>query len=235
MLSFLQRKPAHFVSAVVAAAGMSSRMGDINKMLAEIDEVPIIIHTLTALERCRIIGEIVLVVPEDQIPDYLRLVGDFRLKKVTAITKGGETRQQSVALGVEAVSDRCQYICVHDGARPFVSREIIEDCIRGAEGCGAATAAVALRDTLKEADAEGFVSRTPPREGFYLTQTPQVFEIGLYREALAAATADYTDDCQLLEAQGHKVMLTRGSTLNIKVTTPEDLILAEGIYEHYEG
>ena len=234
MLSFF-RKPAHFVSAVVPAAGLSSRMEGINKMLAEIDGIPIIIHTLMALERCRSIAEIVLVVPDDQIPDYLRLVGEFQLKKVAVITKGGDSRQQSVAMGVAAVSERCEYVCIHDGARPFVTADIVEDCIDGAVSCGAATAATPLRDTLKQADSEGFVRSTLPREQLYLVQTPQVFELNLYREAQALAIDDYTDDCQLIEAMGHRVMLTQGSVFNIKLTTPEDLILAEGIYDHYEG
>lgn len=234
MLNFL-KKPAHFVSAVVPAAGLSARMEGINKMMVEIDGIPVIIHTLMALERCRSISEIVLVVPNDEIPDYLRLVGEFMLKKVSVITKGGVSRQQSVASGVAAVSERCEYVCIHDGARPFVSADLVDDCIAGAVISGAATAAIPLRDTLKQADAEGYVRQTLPREQLYLTQTPQVFELELYKEAQKLSIDDYTDDCQLIEAMGRQVMLTQGSVLNIKLTTMEDLILAEGIYEHYEG
>ena len=234
MFNFLQKKPAHYISAIIPAAGQSRRMGDIDKMFVELDDMPIIAHTLTAFEKCRQISEVVLVVPEEYIPDYVRLVGDYHFGKVAVITKGGETRQQSVAMGIEHVNTRCEYILVHDGARPFVAREVLEDCIRGAVSCGAATAAVPVKDTIKQADQDGFVAYTQPREQLYLTQTPQAFEVDLYRDALNRASDDYTDDCQLVEAMGHKVLLTRGSYLNIKITMPEDLILAEGIYDHWE-
>lgn len=234
MLNFFNKKPANFISAIVPAAGQSTRMGDIDKMFYEIDDTPVIALTIRALESSSQISEIILVVPERLIPDYMQMVSDFRFRKVSVITKGGATRQESVASGISHVNEKCEYICIHDGARPFVTDDIIDDCIRGALACGAASAAIKTKDTVKEVDENGFVVYTPPRDYLYLTQTPQVFELSLYKEALAAAKEDYTDDCQLIEAIDHKVLLTTGSSLNLKLTTPEDLLIAESIYDSLE-
>lgn len=220
------------VAAIIVAAGKSSRMLGIDKQLARIGGVPSVVHTLAAFEKCPLIDEIVLVVREENIAQLNKIVEYYRIKKVKTIVKGGGTRQDSVFAGIREINSRTDYYCIHDGARPLVSQKIIEDAVEGAMIYGAAAAGVPVKDTIKVVENE-FIERTPDRSKLYMIQTPQVFKSDIYNEAVKAAmeeNKDYTDDCQLVEAVGKKVYITEGAYFNIKLTTPDDMTVAEALF-----
>ncbi len=233
---FQRKKQRGMVSAIVAAGGSSQRMGE-NKLLMEICGIPVLARTLLTLDSCREVDEIILVCREEDMGDFLALAEDYSIQKLKTIAAGGGTRQQSVFAGVRAASEETAYYCIHDGARPLASRQVISRVLEAAQQEGAATAAVKAKDTVKVAGPDGFIVSTPDRDSLYLTQTPQVFEASLYREAMEAALAagkEYTDDCQLVEAIGRRVCLAEGDYVNIKLTTPEDRIVAEALLEYIE-
>ncbi len=235
MLDFLFRKTTSaYTSAVVVAAGQASRMKGIDKQLAQLDDLPVLVHTLRAFDQCRQIDEVVLVCREEQLGEYLAMTEEYQLEKVSRIVRGGQSRQQSVFAGIAQCSQQAQYFCIHDGARPLVSQQVILDALAAAREHGAATAAVKSKDTIKVVGEDGTIQYTPDRERLYCTQTPQVFEAGLYRRAMEAALAqgkEYTDDCQLVEAIGQKVWISPGEYRNLKITTPEDLAIALALLE----
>ena len=219
--------------AVIAAAGSSARMGE-DKLLLTLGEEPVIVHTLRAFQAAPEITEIVVVTRQELIVPVAQLCKDCGLDKVAKVVAGGRTRTESVRLGVlELVSDP-ELIAIHDGARPFVTGEIIRETVAAAKKYGAAAPAVALNDTIKELDGDGLAVRTADREKLRAVQTPQVFQEGLIRAALQKALddgAELTDDCAAVERLGMKVMLTQGSGENIKLTTPADLPVALAILE----
>lgn len=221
-----------YVAAIIAAAGSATRMNGLDKQFEEIGGIPVIVHSMLALSDSDWIDEIVIVVKQNDITDLFDLIRAYGIPKVRSVVAGGNTRQQSVKIGVEAVSEQTQYIAIHDGARPFVSQQVIADAILDGVRHGAATAAVAVVDTIKMANEDGKIISTPDRNRMFAVQTPQVFQIEYYREAVQAAQKagrDYTDDCQMLEAIGRPVYLSRGDYANIKITTPADLIAAQAI------
>ena len=216
--------------AVVPAAGSSTRMGQ-DKLLLPLDGVPVIVRTLRALEDCPLIAEIVVVTREDLIVPISGLCRDGGLSKVKKVVRGGDTRTRSVLAGVDALSRGMELAAIHDGARPLVSRRVLEEVIRRAEETGAAAPAVPVKDTVKVA-RDGLVESTPDRSTLFAVQTPQVFRRSLIREALARALeegAPLTDDCSALERLGEPVALTEGDYCNLKLTTPEDLATAEAL------
>ena len=153
------------------------------------------------------------------------------------VVAGGESRQQSVLNGIKALSDQTEYFVIHDGARPFADRELILRCLKSAVEHGAATAAVKTKDTIKRVSPEGIIEETPNREFLYLTQTPQIFKASLYHKAVEQAEKeglDFTDDCQLIEHIGHRVWVSQGDYRNIKITTPEDIAMAQAIAQWTE-
>ena len=159
------------------------------------------------------------------------------MQKVSAIVRGGNSRQQSVLRGIDALSENVDYFAIHDGARPFADEELIRRCMQDAMEHGAATAAVPCKDTIKVSDSEGFICDTPDRSTLHQTQTPQIFRRDWYLQAAEQAKAegvDVTDDCQLLERAGRKVHLSMGSYFNIKITTQEDLPIAFAIAQAME-
>ncbi len=215
------------VTAVIVAAGSSTRMGTL-KQFIPLNGRPLIAHTLAAFEQCAAIDTIVVVAQEEHHTRLREIAETCGITKFSAIVCGGSTRQQSVRNGVNAC--RTDYVAIHDGARPLVTPAIIERVIQGAVQYGAATAAVRTKDTVKIADENGVVIETPDRAALWNVQTPQIFEKALYERAWQHATAqdlDVTDDCQLVEAIGGPVKLVEGSYTNIKVTTPEDVPFAE--------
>ena len=200
-------------AAILVAAGSSARMksGGASKTMMEIGGEPVLSRTLRAFENAACISKIVIVT------------------KPLTITEGGKERQDSVSNGAALCGD-AEYIAVHDAARPFITPEEIETVCADAEKYGAATLAVPVKDTIKVAAADGTVCATPERSTLRAIQTPQVFRLSLYKEALCLAKnagKQYTDECQLIEAAGGKVYLTPGDYKNIKITTPEDLLVAE--------
>ena len=219
-------------SAVVVAAGSSTRMG-MDKLMLPLDEIPVIVHTLRAVQAAPSVGEIILVTREDLIVPMSQLCQDYAISKVTKVVRGGASRTQSVRLGTLEVSGDAQVIAIHDGARPFVSAEVIERAVAQAMETGAAAPAVPVKDTIKVAH-DGVVESTPDRACLFAVQTPQVFESSLIKAALQKALDDgleLTDDCAAVERLGMKVALTRGDERNIKLTTPEDLAVAQAILE----
>ena len=219
-------------SAVVVAAGSSTRMG-MDKLMLPLDETPVIVYTLRAVQAAPSVGEIILVTREDLIVPMSQLCQDYAISKVTKVVGGGASRTQSVRLGTLEVSGDAQVIAIHDGARPFVSAEVIERAVAQAMETGAAAPAVPVKDTIKVAH-DGVVESTPDRACLFAVQTPQVFESSLIKAALQKALDDgleLTDDCAAVERLGMKVALTRGDERNIKLTTPEDLAVAQAILE----
>ena len=216
-------------SAVVVAAGSSSRMGGMDKQLALLDDVPVLIHSLQRLDSCPSVREIIVVTREESIPLLHQMISDFRIQKVRSIVAGGSTRQQSVRNGFCQVSEDSRLVAIHDGARPLVRPEDVEACISAARASGASALGVPVKDTIKQIDASGRILSTPDRSSLYAAQTPQVFSAESYRLAVKKADAagrDFTDDCQLLEYAGVPVQMVKGSYDNIKITTPEDLAAA---------
>ena len=219
-------------SAVVVAAGSSTRMG-MDKLMLPLDETPVIVYTLRAVQAAPSVGEIILVTREDLIVPMSQLCQDYAISKVTKVVRGGASRTQSVRLGTLEVSGDAQVIAIHDGARPFVSAEVIERVVAQAMETGAAAPALPVKDTIKVAH-DDVVESTPDRACLFAVQTPQVFESSLIKAALQKALDDgleLTDDCAAVERLGMKVALTRGDERNIKLTTPEDLAVAQAILE----
>lgn len=218
------------VGAVIAAAGSSSRMGGRDKLAEPLDGIPVILRTLAAVEAVLEIREIVVVTREDRVEEYRRLLG--QCSRLRAVVPGGSTRQESVRNGVRALSPDCTLAAIHDGARPLVTPEVFARCIEAARSCGAATAAVPVKDTIKLADEAGRVLDTPDRSRLWAVQTPQIFDRERYLRAAEEAERrglSCTDDCQLFEAMGWEVQLVMGDYRNLKLTTPEDF-LAAGAY-----
>lgn len=222
--------------AVIVAAGNSTRMqsGGASKLLMKINGEPVLRRTLRAFDRAKCIDEIVVVTrPVDF--DAVREAAEG-IKKPLRITEGGAERQDSVANGAQLAGD-ADFIAVHDGARPMITPALIEKVCADSMRFGAATLAVPVKDTVKEADSEEFVAATPDRAKLRAIQTPQVFSLPLYKKALAIAAQagkKYTDDCQLIENAGGKVYLTMGDYRNIKITTPEDIAVAEAFLKFGE-
>ena len=228
------RRPA--CTAVVAAAGSSTRMGGQDKLLLPLGEEPVLARTLRALELCPFITEIVVVTRRDLIVPVGQLCRDCRFEKVTRVIPGGATRTESVLNGVREAGEGPELIAIHDGARPLVSQALLEAVITRAAQCGAAAPAVPVKDTVKRA-RDGVVTATLAREELFAVQTPQVFQTDLIRTALERALeegAALTDDCSAVERLGIGVALTEGDYRNLKITTPEDLAAAGAFLEQEE-
>ena len=216
-------------SVIIVCAGNSTRMGGVNKILMPLGDRLVIGVTMQAFQACGSVSEIVIVAREADIPAIKAEAEAAGITKLTACTVGGATRQESVINGVKQISKEAQLVAVHDGARPLVKPEPIEKVIKDASVFGGATLGVPVKDTIKTVN-DGLISDTPPRKFLYITQTPQIFKRQLYFEGIDFALEhglDFTDDCQLVEAIGGKVAMTTGDYTNIKITTPEDIKLAE--------
>lgn len=230
MFSIGRKKQPPFVSAVIVAAGSSTRMGGIDKQQVPVADIPVLVHSIARFEQHPAVGEIILVCRGELVADYYRLVQEFELAKVARVVAGGEYRQASVFQGIAACSEHAAFYAVHDGARPLVTEREISRCLEAAMQFGAAAVGAPVKDTIKVCDSEGFIESTPDRERLVAIQTPQIFAAPLYREAMDRAIRShcvYTDDCQLVERCGHRVFVSPGSYENIKITTPEDIAVAE--------
>lgn len=226
-----------YTAAVIVAAGSASRMGGIDKILAPIGLESAIARAVRPFQQSACIGEIVVVTREDLLVPVSHALREAGLDKVTAVVRGGATRAQSVSLGLDAVSKKTKLAAIHDGARPFVTEQLIEDAVRAAARYGAAAPAIPVKDTIKRAEG-GIVRETPERSALFAVQTPQVFDFDLLRGAIVKAESDgfsATDDCALVEHLGMSAHLTAGSERNIKLTTPLDLALARCIAEEDDG
>ena len=220
-----------YCGAVIVAAGSASRMGGIDKVMAPLGGEPMILRTVRTFASCDAIREIVVVTREDLIVPVMDLCGS--LEKVTAVVAGGKSRQESVKLGLNALSDKVKLAAVQDGARPLVTWQLIDRVVRAANTYGAAAPAVPVKDTVKVVQG-GLVKETPDRSTLYAVQTPQVFDFDLLRGALKKAEdagAHVTDDCSAVERLGMSVKIVEGDERNLKVTTPMDLKTAEMLLE----
>lgn len=216
------------LGAVIAAAGSGTRMRGLDKLFSTVAGRPLLAYSLHAFQQCAVVDEIVIVVSEQNLERGRQLVREFSFTKVSSVRAGGPRRQDSVRLGLEALQP-CDYVAVHDGARPLVTSDLIARAVETARECGAAVPALPIADTVKEADAARTVLRTLDRGRLWSVQTPQVFRYDLLMRAHHEVTQEMTDDAAMLEALGARVLLFEGSRSNIKVTTPEDLAIVEAL------
>ncbi|KPK48473.1 MAG: 2-C-methyl-D-erythritol 4-phosphate cytidylyltransferase [Dehalococcoidia bacterium SM23_28_2] len=216
------------VGAIIAAAGRSQRMGGGDKLFAVVGGGPLLAHTLSAFDLCPSVERVVLVLSLENIERGRELVAEAGFGKVAAVCQGGERRQDSVCNGLEALAS-CQWVVVHDGARPLVTAELIERGLEAAKETGAAIAALPIGDTVKEVEPAGIIGHTLSRGRLWAAQTPQVFRYDILREAHQRAQGEATDDAALVEKLGYQVRVFEGSPWNIKVTTAADLVLVEAL------
>lgn len=217
--------------AVIVAAGSATRMGGIDKVMADLGGEPMIARTVRAFQNCDAIASIVIVTREDLIRPISDLCRD--MKKVAAVVAGGKSRQESVHLGLNALPKGTKLAAVHDGARPLVSWQVIDRVVRAANTYGAAAPAIPVKDTIKVVEGR-LVKETPDRSSLMAVQTPQVFDFDLLRGALRKAEEDgaqVTDDCSAVERTGMRIKIVEGDERNLKVTTPMDLKIAELLLE----
>lgn len=225
-------------TALVAAAGSSSRMGGVNKLLQPLDGVPVLVRTLTALQQAGQVDEIVVAAREEDLVEISRLCHTYGITKCAKVVRGGGSRARSVLLAALEASAEAELLAVQDGARPLVTPELIDRVISAAARCGAAAPAVPVKDTIKSVREGGAVAETLDRSGLRAVQTPQVFEASLLKAALQSAVEKeipVTDDCSAVERLGKVVFLVEGDEENLKITTPTDLILAEAILRAREN
>ena len=223
--------PLKRCGAVIVAAGSASRMGGIDKVMAPLNGEPMIARTVRAFQNCDAISEIVVVTREDLILPITSLCSG--MDKVQAVVAGGSSRQESVHLGLNALSGKCKLAAIHDGARPLISWQVIDRVVRAANTYGAAAPAIPVKDTIKVVQG-GVVKETPDRASLQAVQTPQVFDFDILRGALKKAKQDgaqVTDDCSAVERMGMAVKIVEGEERNLKVTTPLDLKIAQLLLE----
>jgi 2-C-methyl-D-erythritol 4-phosphate cytidylyltransferase len=213
------------VGAIIAAAGESRRMGGIDKVFAPLGGKPILARVIETFQKCKLIDQIVVVVNAKNIEKCCQLVAEGRWHKVSDVCAGGKRRQDSVAAGLKKLD--CQWVVIHDGARPLVTRKLIEGGLKAAQETGAAVVAIPVTDTIKIAGDDRIVHQTPPRQNLWAVQTPQVFRLKIISRAYEQIEGEVTDDASLVEGLGNKVKLYMGSYDNIKITSPHDLALAE--------
>ena len=222
----MQKRPC---VAVVLAAGNGKRMGGpVAKQFLEVNGKPLIFYALDTMETSKVIDQVVLVVPEESI-EYVKkeILEKYSLNKVVRVVAGGKERYDSVRNALRFI-EKDTYIFIHDGARALVSEKILKRGLEQVEVCGACVAAVPVKDTIKRVDQDGFAVETPERSTLWTVQTPQVFAGEIIKEAYEALpeTANVTDDAGVVEWYGNaKVKMYLGDYTNLKVTTPEDMIL----------
>ena len=221
------------VGAVIVAAGKGERMGEVDKLFALLGGKPLLARATQAFQKCRLVEQIVVVVSGEKEELCRRLVAGGEWSKVSNVCLGGRRRQDSVAAGLKQLNN-CHWVVIHDGARPLVTVDLIERGLEAAKETGAAIAAVPVTDTIKLAGDDRIVHQTPPRQNLWAVQTPQVFRLDIISEAYKKANDDVTDDASLVEQLGYKVKLYPGTYDNIKITTPEDMALAEVLWQKYE-
>jgi len=205
------------------------------KQFLPLEGKPILARTLLNLSQFPPVNSLILAVPKEQVKYCQKNIVDrYSISKVEKIVAGGASRQESVYSGLKSIKEKEGLVAVHDGVRPFLRESIFEEVVEAGEKFGAAIVAVPLRDTLKEANDKGEVYSTKSRDGLWLVQTPQVFNLSLLRKAYAEGKKkglEVSDDASLVENLGHPVKIVQGSLMNIKITTPDDLFLAEAILE----
>ena len=214
------------LGVIIVAAGTSRRMAGVDKIFAPLLGLPLIAHVVETVQSCTLVRELVLVLSPDRVGLGQTLAKERGWRKVTSVCQGGNRRQDSVRLGLERLTP-CPWVAVHDGARPCIGPELLEQGVEAAQETGAAVAAVPARDTIKVVSSLGLVESTPPRDTLWMVQTPQVFKYDLLLQAHRTCQETVTDDAAMVEDLGHRVKVFMGSYSNLKVTTPEDMAIAE--------
>lgn len=222
------------VNAIILAAGRGTRMGSGSKVLLPVAGRPLILHTLDRFGRSKEVHRAVLVVPPGEVEVYQEMLPEWGLPKLAvAVRPGGARRQDSVRAGLAELDPDCEFVVVHDGARPFASPDLIDRCVRESRRQRSVTVAVPARNTIKSV-SDGQVHETLPRSRLWEIQTPQAFPVRLLRDAYELAERDgveATDDAMLVERAGAPVWIVDGDTMNIKVTYPEDIVFAEALVQ----
>ncbi|HYK52010.1 MAG TPA: 2-C-methyl-D-erythritol 4-phosphate cytidylyltransferase [Candidatus Eremiobacteraceae bacterium] len=220
------------MTAIVAAAGRGSRLG-VRKQLLDLCGKPVVAWCLEVIARCRSIYDIVVVCEPDEREQCEQVARETCKTKLRAVVTGGDRRQDSVLAGLRASMPDADYVVIHDGARPFVTEDMIDRALAAAKMSGASVVAVQVKDTIKQVSDAGIVTRSLPRETLWAAQTPQAFSVDALSRAYVVAEAEgfvATDDAMLVEWAGTgQVSIVEGSYDNLKITTPDDLIVAEQI------
>lgn len=227
------RKKYKRTTAIILAAGSSSRMQGHDKQFLTVAGIPVLARSIRAFQNSACITDIIVVTKENKIRDVIELCNQYGFSKVSSVVAGGENRQSSAWLGFREVSDKAEFVAIHDGARCLVTEDDIERVCLAAYDSGAATAATATSDTVKKSTSGGYIECSEDRNFIWLAQTPQVFGTNLYRAAAYTAKENNffaTDDCSLAERIGFKgIKLVECGRMNIKITTPDDVYLAEAL------
>lgn len=216
-------------TAIILGAGKGERMGEKDKAFLLLDKKPLLIYSMLEFEKSNLIEEIVLVLRKDKIDSAKKIITNYKFKKVKKIISGGTSRQDSAYNGLNAVENK-KIILIHDVARPLINQDIIKNCIENAQKFGATIPVIPIKDTIKK--GKDFIEGTLNREKLNLAQTPQVFEYKILKKAHDFAKEKKffgTDDASLVEKLGHKIKMINGAQSNIKITTPEDIIIAESL------
>jgi len=218
------------VGAIIAAAGSSKRMGGVDKIFAHLGGKPLLAWSVDTCQRCDLIQQIVITLNSNNLEQGRNLMKERGWSKA-AVCLGGVQRQDSVREGLHQMKD-CDWVLIHDGARPFLTVDLIQRGLEAARETGAVAAAVPVKDTIKLADEAGLITETLQRDKLWAAQTPQIFKSDIITEAYNKLTTEITDDAAAVERLGYKVKLYMGAYNNIKVATPEDLALAETLAQN---
>jgi 2-C-methyl-D-erythritol 4-phosphate cytidylyltransferase len=220
------------VCAIIVAAGESRRMSGVDKVMALLGGKPTLVWSIEAFQQNPKVDRIILVNSQKNTEPVRCLAIEKKWTKVAEVCTGGRRRQDSVAAGLALVCD-CEWVIIHDGARPLITQDLIERGLVAVKKTGAAAAAVPVIDTIKLVDDNQIVNKTLPRPNLWAVQTPQVFRFDIIKEAYKRIQEDVTDDASMVEQIGHKVKLYMGSYDNIKITTPHDLEIADLILKEH--
>ncbi len=215
---------------VIVAAGASSRMQGADKQFSQLCGIPVLARTLRAFENCSAITEITVVTREEKIADIKKLGERYAVSKLKNVVVGGSCREESVKNGIALYKDKSDKILVHDGARPLVTDKVIKDVAEALKDFDSVTCAVRVKDTVKTMDEQGYVTATLNRAQLVSIQTPQGVNVNKFLEVAECQTLDrFTDDTSVMELLGTTTKITEGDYANIKITTPEDIAVAEGL------
>lgn len=220
-------KSSNGVPVIVVAGGSSTRMGQ-NKLLINVGGIPVIVRTLKVFQQSNFISNIILVAAKETVLEYQKLCESYMITKVSDIVEGGINRQESVLCGMKQLKESDEAVLIHDAARPLVSAEIIDRVIGGLNEFNAVTPVVKVKDTIKQIAGDGLVIKTVKRDDLVQVQTPQGVRVREYLSALEGKDLSiFTDDVSIFESVGEKVLTVMGNYKNIKITTPEDVAIAE--------
>lgn len=223
------------IPVIIVAAGSSVRMQGISKQFITLCGIPAIVHTMVAFQNASQISRIILVTKEEYINEIQLLANKYMISKLSDIVVGGSTRQDSVKNGLDRLDDE-EFVLIHDGARPLVSGEVISRVCNALSDADGVICAVKVKDTIKRVDINDAVLETIPRDMLYNTQTPQGLNVKKYRDAIKNVdVSKFTDDASILESVGAVVKIVEGEYKNIKITTPDDIGIAEYYLEKGEN